>query len=288
MEKYREELLSEMLDTVDVYICSKGNNGLIIHDWNTDLKQPLPNAEYFYTENRDRHICIDDSEVDFKYIVGSSVNGSFAKNGINNFQLEVEYNDSNKIDRTDYKTTFEDKKYDCFIELKDGKNERISYKIQDLEGDLLTVSIFNNNNTRYIYIYGYDKETREPVSLTMDENIENDNHYAKLTVNYPRHFEGYVYKANIPSGEEDNYFNAILAKISHLLKDANVSLNTLNPNFYNLLLKHYSFLNDCFDKLDMKTPNLPVVDGLFERYFDSSLINKKTNEEVNNKKIYHI
>lgn len=284
MEKFVNNMLKEMLETIDVYVCSSEEKELVIHDWNEDLNSVLKLPIDYHTSDDKRYITIKNlDESNYKFKVGNTKYNSelFSKNGIDYFDIETSYDDNAKEDKTYFHIFNDDNSYDIFFTNENNKVNAL-YRIFSSYDEIVDVCYLESSNTRSLQIYGHNRETRDVVSLNFDENIENGEHFARISITENNND---VYRFNIPSNEIDKYFNAILFKVSHLIKLANSSINILNQNMYGLLLNHYDFLNDFFKQLEI-SPSLPMVDTLFEKYFDFKLINEKVPNEPNKKKIY--
>lgn len=259
MKKYIDNMLSELLETVNLYICSKDDTALVVHDWDEDLNYTLNYPVNYYTNDKKRYIEINSLDsLKIGNIDHFSIDTNFCEDKIS-FMI----NDGEYV----YNACFDDK--------------NTLYRVSN-NGDIIDLSYLKTPNTRSLKLYGYNRDNKEATSFIFDENIEDENHFAKIII-FKNNEE--IFRLSLPENEIDIIFDAILSKTGGIFKKVNTSIRDLNSNMYDLLIEHYDYLSAILKKSETIV-DLPIIEEMFLKYFEFSIMNNQKNREkvyINNK-----
>ena len=84
-----------------------------------------------------------------------------------------------------------------------------------------------------------------------------------------------VYRQELKSNELEEYFKALAYKSKSIVERVNDGVKTLNSNIYEMVLDYYDFATDFLNIVNNSNSSNDVIDILFEKYFNNSVLNKK-------------
>lgn len=268
-----ERILSEFLSVIDFKLCSFDNNNITIQDIkNPEELNQILNLPIDFTSNDNLRVFRSNKiKNDIYYINVLNTKYPkvpFSKNGIESFDIRIRKKDSGS-EAFSSELFHNDSLYTMLIG-KHSIEKYLCYR-EFASDEIIEIDYNLDSNNRKLEIYNRILPNKDK-KIVITENISGAKHNAVLLV---KENNQEVYRQELKSNELEEYFKALAYKSKSIVERVNDGVKTLNSNIYEMVLDYYDFATDFLNIVNNSNSSNDVIDILFEKYFNNSVLNKK-------------